>query len=128
MIYRLLPVVLLLCSSGCIRRSVTIDSDPPGARVYFDHREAGETPLELRFTHYGGHSLIVVKEGFRPYRGRLTLDEKGWAVFPVDIVTEALLPSVIRDRRNVTVVLQKAQPPGEVQEGNRPPTPLKSGK
>ena len=116
--YKLSCAALLLCATGCIQRSVTIDSSPSGARVFYDHREVGETPLKLRFTHYGSHSLIVLKEGYHPWRGRLDLDEKSWAVFPLDIFTEALSPGVYRDRRNITIGLRKAkggEPPAVVE-------------
>lgn len=114
MVCRFIPVVLLaVCAFGCIQRTLTVESEPEGAAVYYDHRRVGETPLSLRFTHYGSHSLILIKEGFQPYRGRLALKEKGWAVFPVDLITEGVLPVKLKDDRQVRIVLSRAAPPGE---------------
>lgn len=107
----LLALPLLL--AGCIERTVSIESEPAGAAVYFDHQQVGQTPLSLRYAHYGSHSLMLIKHGYQPYRGRLVLDEKGWAVFPLDVVTEALLPLTIHDQRRISVTLPRAPAAGE---------------
>ncbi|MBN1809199.1 MAG: PEGA domain-containing protein [Planctomycetes bacterium] len=115
---RILPVLLLLVSSGCAVRTLTIDSRPQGARIILNHSEIGVTPLKAKFTHYGDHDLILLKQGWQPYHGRLTLKPPGWAVFPLDLVTEALLPLKLRDDREVVVELEK--PPLEIPPGTSP--------
>jgi len=102
-----LAIALLILAAGCSQRTLTINSDPEGARIIFDHQEIGVTPLEIRFQHYGNHSLILLKHGWEPYRGKLVLDTPGWAVFPLDLVTEAINPVKIRDKREVTIKLEK---------------------
>ena len=41
--------VLGLVAAGCVERTITVRSDPPGALVYLDDVERGETPCTFRF-------------------------------------------------------------------------------
>ena len=97
----------LLMLTGCIDRMLTINSEPSGAAAFIDHKELGTTPVSVRFTDYGGHDLQLLLKGYEPYHAMLTLQQPGWAVFPVDVVTEAVLPVKFRDTREVTVILTK---------------------
>jgi hypothetical protein len=45
--------------SGCVERKILIQSDPPGALVRMDGRPLGKTPVEVDFTWYGTHEVIV---------------------------------------------------------------------
>jgi len=49
----LLMAVMVPWMGGCVRRVIDITSDPPGARVWVNDREAGRTPCSVEFTHYG---------------------------------------------------------------------------
>ena len=48
-------IVTLLFLSGCVKRNLHIQSDPPGATVYFNEREIGTTPLDYDFMHHAKH-------------------------------------------------------------------------
>jgi hypothetical protein len=62
-ILTLLFVSMLL---GCVKRTISITSTPPGALVWVNEREFGRTPVEVDFLYYGEYSVRVEGEGFEP--------------------------------------------------------------
>lgn len=55
--------------TGCIERTISITSEPPGAIVYVNDQEVGRTPVDIEFLHYGTYDVRVVKQGFDTYSG-----------------------------------------------------------
>lgn len=51
---------------GCLQRTLTITSTPPGALVWVNDIEVGITPLDIDFTFYGGYDVRVRREGYEP--------------------------------------------------------------
>src|SRR5262245_32199714 len=49
--------LLPLAASGCVTRTLRVETDPPGARVWIDGVEAGPSPVEVPFTHYGAREI-----------------------------------------------------------------------
>ncbi|MCA9207676.1 MAG: PEGA domain-containing protein [Planctomycetales bacterium] len=97
----LLALLVLLClfSPGCVRRRMTIRSNPPGALVTVDNREVGVTPVSVPYTYYGtreirleldGHQTVVEKHTFYP----------PWYEYPgLDFISENIVPWELRDER-----------------------------
>jgi hypothetical protein len=50
-------------------------SDPPGAKVYVDGKEKGETPSVLSNVRLGGHVIRIAKEGYGPYEENVKVAE-----------------------------------------------------
>jgi hypothetical protein len=98
-------------ATGCIERTLTIESTPSRAVAYVDHKRVGTTPVSVRFTDYGDHDIQLMLKGYDPYHGKLTLQQPGWAVFPIDVITEAILPLKFRDTRELTITLTKPLAP-----------------
>ena len=103
---RWLPVAacLALClCAGCVRRRLTVRTQPAGAQVFVDNQEIGTTPCSASFLYYGTREIKVVKEGFRTE----TIFQKVYAPWyqipPLDFVTESVWPLEIRDERIVDV-------------------------
>ncbi|MFT4537796.1 MAG: hypothetical protein ACI841_000974 [Planctomycetota bacterium] len=93
--------------TGCkTRRILSIESDPPGAQVRLDDELIGRTPLEHEFDHYGVRRLTMYLGGYLTYSERLTLDAPWHASFPVDVITEVLIPMGLTDRHQVSIVLE----------------------
>jgi len=65
--FRLLVVAALVAvTAGCsTKRTLTIASEPPGARVWLEGKERGVTPLTVPFTYYGDVDVRLEKPGFR---------------------------------------------------------------
>lgn len=106
----LLSVLLLgaLAASGCApRRTIKITTDPPGAIVRLDDETIGVTPLKHRFYHYGVRRITLQKEGFGTHSAEVALDPVWWSRFPLDVVSEVLLPFGWRDKRKYHVTLEE---------------------
>lgn len=98
----LLAGMLLLCllsQSGCVRRRMTVRSNPPGAKVYVDDQEIGTTPVSTYFTYYAGRKVTLVKDGYRTETVYQNINAP-WYEYPgIDFVTENIYPWEIRDER-----------------------------
>lgn len=65
----LLSLALLACaitSGGCLKRTISVTTEPPGALVWINDVEVGRTPLETDFTFYGTYDVRVRREGYEP--------------------------------------------------------------
>lgn len=82
--------------AGCITRSLTIKSEPPGAAVYLHDQYMGDTPYTLDPVWYGGYRIMLEKPGYqRLYDHReYKAPKKFW--IPLDLVME-LVPFEVRD-------------------------------
>ncbi|MFT7678710.1 MAG: hypothetical protein ACI8QC_002706 [Planctomycetota bacterium] len=97
-------LALLLCACGA-RRSVLIESTPPGALVRLDDEVVGTTPLDHPFVHYGTRRVTLYLPGYRTWSQAVAMEPHWYARFPLDLITEVLLPLNLRDRRHVQVEL-----------------------
>ncbi len=59
----LIAMAGLLAGTGCIQRSIRIDSEPRGALVYLNDVEIGRTPTSVPFTFYGTYDVRLEKAG-----------------------------------------------------------------
>jgi len=57
-------IALSLSLTGCVERRIRVTSSPAGARVWINDQQLGTTPLETRFTFYGGYDVRVELEGY----------------------------------------------------------------
>ncbi len=109
-----LVVLCLPALWGCkAKRTLTITSDPPGALVRLDDEQVGFTPRKVRFDHYGIRRVTLYKAGYSTHSERVDLSPPWYARFPLDLVTEVLLPIGWHDHRALHVQLD----PGEVEVG-----------
>ena len=121
---------LALGLPGCLERKLEVKTDPPDAVVVVDGRELkrpghaasapapdgqetpaaapkDEGPAELTFEHYGIRRIVVRHEGYRAEDRLVTLDPPWYQVFPLDFVTDILVPWTIRDVRTEEFTLRK---------------------
>lgn len=108
--WRHLLVAALLLSTlaqvGCVRRRLTIRSNPPGALVYVDNQHIGFTPCSVDFTYYGTREIRLIKSGFETLTINQPIPTPWYQVPPFDFVSDNLVPAKIRDNRTVTYNLQ----------------------
>ncbi|MHC4357674.1 MAG: PEGA domain-containing protein [Planctomycetota bacterium] len=110
-----LCICVALASSGlaCVRRTLTIKSDPPGAQVFIDDYLAGETPLDYEFTYYGTRKIVIEKrdaDGKLEYERETVYARVGapyYERFPLDFVSEVLVPVDIHDNHQLRFQLRK---------------------
>jgi len=95
----------LLAGSCAVERVLAVESDPPGASVQLDGQPIGNTPLEHRFQHYGKRLLTINLTGYSTWNRQLALRTPWWSYFPLDIVSEVVLPFGWKDRHEVRAQL-----------------------
>ena len=97
----LLVTVVSTCSSqlGCVRRRLTIRSNPPGSQVYVDNRQLGTTPVSTDFLYYGTRQIRLVKDGYETLTVNQPVPAPWYEIPPLDFVSENLIPREIDDER-----------------------------
>ena len=80
---RAVALLLMVCVlGGCVRGHVLrVESDPPGAQVWLNGRDLGQTPAEVELVHGGRYDLRVERDGFRPYWGQVRVWRPIWDDF-----------------------------------------------
>ena len=101
-------VVLLL--SGCVKRAILIDSDPPGATVSINGQEVGQTPLTHEFITHGRYVFRLTKPGFQEVVAREKVRAPWHQWIPLDLFTELLIPITFDDRHRFSYRLSPATP------------------
>jgi len=101
---------LLFCTTGCVRRSLTIRTEPAGAMVYVNDQLKGNSPVAYDFEWYGWHRVMVRKEGYERLDDRKLLRAPVYLWIPLDLMME-LLPFSIRDTRTWSYTLTRIQEP-----------------
>ena len=93
---------ILAVGSGCVRRTLTVTTDPPGALIYLNGVEAGRSPLERDFVFYGTYDVAVRKEGYETLKTKGKVIAPWWQWVPIDFFAE-FLP--LHDRQTLTYTL-----------------------
>lgn len=129
--------LLLICTSGCVERRMTIRTDPPGALVYVNGEEIGSTPVSKSFTYYGDREIVLVADGFQTQRIIQPLPAPWWDNSITDFFSENLIPHQLRDEREFHYRLQPATSPPQAEleqranelrrQGQAPPAPRRQG-
>ena len=102
----LLLLVGLLMAGGCVRRRLTVRSNPPGAVVYIDNQLVGKTPCSLNYIYYGTREIRLVKDGYETLTVNQPIPTPWYEVPPLDFFSEVVNPNEIRDERTVSFNLQ----------------------
>jgi hypothetical protein len=87
---------------------MTLRSSPPGAAVYVDDYQIGTTPVSHDFVYYGTRNIRMVKDGYETLTVRQPFPAPWYEYFPLDFVSENLIPWEIRDERVVDLALAPA--------------------
>jgi len=103
---RQITAIVLACLpfAGCVERTVSITSDPPGARVWMNDREVGTTPCVVGINDYGTYDVRIVKEGYAADWNGRSVDMPLWDAPGPDLVGE-ILPVDLRSRSEWHVTL-----------------------
>ncbi len=94
---------------GCIERTVTINTEPPGATVFLNDQEIGQSPVKTAFTWYGDYDVVIRKPGYRTLRTNRRIRTPWYQLPGIDIVTENLIPFTIHDDRVLDALTLEAQ-------------------
>jgi hypothetical protein len=102
-----LVVAISLCAlqGGCVRRRMTICTNPPGAQVYIDDYPIGTTPISANYTYYGKRKIRLVRDGYETMTILQPVSTPWYEIPPLDFVSENLVPVEIQDRRTFSYQL-----------------------
>ncbi|WP_231932977.1 PEGA domain-containing protein [Botrimarina mediterranea] len=108
----LAAIVVLLAvvsATGCVRRRLTVRSNPPGAVVHVDNQRIGTTPCSVDYVYYGTREVRMSLPGYETLTVNQPLPAP-WYQWPgIDFISENLVPARIEDARTVSFNLQPAR-------------------
>ena len=55
---------LVMMSTGCVRRTIRITTEPPNALVFLNDQEIGRSEVATDFLWYGDYDVIIRKKGY----------------------------------------------------------------
>ncbi|HRX86364.1 MAG TPA: PEGA domain-containing protein [Phycisphaerae bacterium] len=108
-------VALLLAASGCVRRTVTINTVPQGATVWLNDEEVGKTPVDVDFLWYGDYDVTARLAGYETLHTHQNLTAPWYQVPGIDFFSEVLWPGWIHDERSMNFAMIPAPEPDREQ-------------
>ena len=106
-----------LLAAGCVERTMTISTDPGGARVIVNDEEVGISPVKVSFLWYGDYDIMVRKRGYETKKTNARIDPPWYQIPPVDLFAETLVIGTIHDDHvlpTITLTPAETPPPEEV--------------
>ncbi len=97
----------ILTTCGCLRRRMTINSNPPGATVYVDGRQIGKTPVSTDFTYYGTRNIRLEMDNYQTMVVKQKVAPPWYEFPPLDFFTETFSANEIKDHHVWTYDLQQ---------------------
>ncbi|MDO4575271.1 MAG: PEGA domain-containing protein [Planctomycetia bacterium] len=102
-----IPVCVLVCfvvvfTTGCLRRRMTINSNPPGATVYVDGHQLGRTPVSTDFTYYGTRDIRLEMDNYQTLNVKQQVRPPWYQLPPFDFFAETFSPHEIKDQHTWT--------------------------
>jgi hypothetical protein len=79
-------------ASCAVQRELIVRSDPPGAIVRLDETIVGTTPYEHAFDDYGSRRVTLYRSGYRTMSEIVKISPPWYAYFPLDFISEVLIP------------------------------------
>ena len=88
-----IPTILALAAalgglSGCVKRTLTVTSEPSGALVWLNDREVGRTPVTMEFVYYGEYDVRLEAPGYEPVMTGAHVNPPWWDNVPLDFIAE----------------------------------------
>ena len=103
-------LLTLLPAAGCVERLITVRSDPPGALLWLNGEEIGNTPVTVPFTWYGTYEVLLRKDGYETIRAPRRADMPLYQWPGLDLLFENLLPVDLVDHHQWDFPLARQQP------------------
>jgi hypothetical protein len=109
--YLVVALAVLASLTGCVRRTISITTEPPHALVYLNDQEIGRSAVTTDFIWYGDYDVIIRKDGYKTLKTHWNIKPPWYQVVPVDFFAEVLWPGHIHDVHTRHFVLEPAEPP-----------------
>lgn len=101
-------LLLLVASTGCVYRRMTILSEPAGARVFVNNVEVGSTPCNVPTNVYldqGNYKITLFKDGYEPLEVLQPVPPKPYQYPGIDFLAE-ISPFNYHDHRIFSYQMQ----------------------
>lgn len=109
--FALVALLLLgFVTSGCVRRRLTVRTNPPGAAIYVDRQPIGISPASTSIVYYGTRHIEANLDGHRTEKVLRNLNPPWYEYPPFDFISETLWPGEIRDERIIDITMTPEQP------------------
>lgn len=108
-------VALVLVSSGCVRRTLTITTEPSGALVWLNDEEVGRSPANVDFLWYGDYDVVARLDGHQTLITHHQIKAPWYQAPGIDFLAEVLYPAWIHDQRQVHFQLAPESLPEQAQ-------------
>ena len=95
---------------GCVTRKLFLKTEPAGAQVWLDGRLKGTTPYEEDLPAYGIRKLELRLPGHAREVHELDVSMPWYQYWPLDMVSEFLVPWTIEDERRFEFSLTRVDP------------------
>ncbi|MBI1827636.1 MAG: PEGA domain-containing protein [Planctomycetes bacterium] len=110
----LLSLMILFLFPACVRRTMTITTEPPNARIFLNDQEIGRSEVNTDFLWYGDYDIVIRKEGYETLKTHWQIDPPWYEQIPLDFFSECLWPGQIHDQHVAHYILHESQiPPTE---------------
>ncbi|MBE3100295.1 MAG: PEGA domain-containing protein [Planctomycetes bacterium] len=106
-------LTLGLALAGCygqVQRTITIDSEPEGARCWLNENEIGRTPVTVPFTWYGMYGVRLESPGYEALITTARVRAPYYEWIPLDLAYESVVPGIRTDAHEFRFALKKAEP------------------
>lgn len=103
--------VLAAVIGGCVRRTMTITTEPPNALVYLNDQEVGRSAVTTDFIWYGDYDVLIRKKGYETLKTHWDVKPPWYQIIPIDFLAEVLWPGHLHDRHDRHFVLSVAELP-----------------
>ncbi len=95
--------------AGCVDRRFVVETNVPGAQVFWEGKPLGPSPVDSRWEYAGNYNFTALAPGYEPLTQKVRLAPKWYMYPPFDLITETLYPGRIEDVRRVTLTLQPSR-------------------
>lgn len=95
--YSSLAILSLLAFLGCVRRTITITTEPPHALVFLNDQEIGRSEVSTDFLWYGDYDVVIRKEGYKTLKTHWEVKPPWYQRIPLDFFSEVLWPGHLVD-------------------------------
>ncbi len=102
-------VLCLAGTSGCLRRTITFNTEPQGAAITLNDEQIGTSPVSVDVNWYGDYDIVARKDGYQTLSTHQRIPAPWYDLPPFDLFAE-ILPIKIHDRHEVALALEEAKP------------------
>lgn len=96
-----LSLAIAAATAGCVRRTMTINTEPQGASVWLNDEEIGRTPVSVDFQWYGDYDVVARLAEYETLRTHQQINAPWYQTPGIDFVAEVLYPGWIVDAREL---------------------------